>query len=519
MATPTKDRDAAMDHLEFIDEKATNKHSNAQVNGNINLLDDQGDVRRIPIPSSDPNDPLNMHKWRKLGVLISCCWYSIFSLVLVGGAGPILPFWIQEYASSGRDVTEIVKLTTYPSLVMAFGAFLILPLSIVFGRRPVLLGCCLLLLGSTIGAGLSQSYEAHMACRILQGVATGAAESVLPLVITDVSFLDERGLLFGFYWGTQSCVNAIFTITVSYLAADLGWRWFYWLLTILVSLNFLLLFFCLPETRYARSPMSIRGQEWHTDEFGVTRVISSQQAQAQGRLTASTIPEISSDNVLGGQKKKRSYWQELHPISSVAPNGFRIGFGVIVKMLSALSSPAVIWAIFATSISLGVGISMSLTYGLILTENYTWSQSSVGLVNCGILPAALLAMFWAGWGGDKTNLWLAKRRNGVHHPEDTLVILICPTLVSGIGIVVYALAAARPEGYSSWGIIMGWTLLQFGFIVCIITTTHFAAEAYPSNPGPALVLVVGVKNIVSFGQSVLESPSNASPILPHWHND
>jgi hypothetical protein len=47
---------------------------------------------------------------------------------------------------------------------------------------------------------------------------------VLPLVITDVSFLDERGLLFGFYWGTQSCVNAVFTVTVSYLAAGLGWR-------------------------------------------------------------------------------------------------------------------------------------------------------------------------------------------------------------------------------------------------------------------------------------------------------
>jgi hypothetical protein len=31
-------------------------------------------------------------------------------------------------------------------------------------------------------------------------------------------------MLFGFYWGSQNCVNAIFTITVSYLAADLGWR-------------------------------------------------------------------------------------------------------------------------------------------------------------------------------------------------------------------------------------------------------------------------------------------------------
>lgn len=49
----------------------------------------------------------------------------------------------------------------------------------------------------------------------------------------------------------------------------------------------------------------------------------------------------------------------------------------------------------------------------------------------------------------------------------------------------------------------GWTLQQFGFVVSIITSTHFASEAYPSNPGPALVLVVGMKNIVSFGKAYL----------------
>jgi predicted MFS family arabinose efflux permease len=55
---------------------------------------------------------------------------------------------------------------------------MILPLCIVFGRRPVLLGCCILLVGSTIGAATSRSFEEHMACRILQGIATGATESV-----------------------------------------------------------------------------------------------------------------------------------------------------------------------------------------------------------------------------------------------------------------------------------------------------------------------------------------------------
>lgn len=174
------------------------KYPEGPESGDVTLVDAEGNVRRIPVPSSDPNDPLNMSKWRKCGILITCCWYSIFSLVLVGGAGPILPFWIEEYTHEGKDAEEIVKLTTYPSLVMALGkfstlldgrriyvltytvtgAFSILPLSIVFGRRPVLLACTLLLLGSTVGAAMSQSYNTHMACRVLQGVATGATESV-----------------------------------------------------------------------------------------------------------------------------------------------------------------------------------------------------------------------------------------------------------------------------------------------------------------------------------------------------
>ena len=41
--------------------------------------------------------------------------------VLVGGAGPILPVWIKLYAPRGIGSQEVVNLTTYPSLVMAFG--------------------------------------------------------------------------------------------------------------------------------------------------------------------------------------------------------------------------------------------------------------------------------------------------------------------------------------------------------------------------------------------------------------
>jgi hypothetical protein len=34
-----------------------------------------------------------------------------------------------------------------------------------------------------------------------------------------------------------------------------------------------------------------------------------------------------------------------------------------------------------------------------------------------------------------------------------------------------------------------------------MVTTHFGSEAFPQNPGPALVVVIGVKNLISFGAS------------------
>ena len=107
------------DHMEMPEKGFADKEQPS--NGDLQLINTIGEVRRIPIPSSDPNDPLNYSKWRKLGILICCCWFSIFSLVLVGGLGPILGVFIGLYAPTGKSVQQVVNLTTYPSLVMAFG--------------------------------------------------------------------------------------------------------------------------------------------------------------------------------------------------------------------------------------------------------------------------------------------------------------------------------------------------------------------------------------------------------------
>ena len=51
-------------------------------NGDI-LVDAAGSVQRLPVPSDDPNDPLNFTAWEKSGVIVSCCWFCKISLSLL----------------------------------------------------------------------------------------------------------------------------------------------------------------------------------------------------------------------------------------------------------------------------------------------------------------------------------------------------------------------------------------------------------------------------------------------------
>jgi MFS family permease len=338
----------------------------------------------------------------------------------------------------------------------------------MFGRRPVFLGCCALLIGTTIGAATSKNFDVHMACRILQGVATGATESVLPLIITDVSFVNERGKWFAWYWGSQNFVNAVFTISASYLVAATSWQWFYWLLAILEIVGTIGAFFLLPETRYTRSPMLLNGQVIHTDEFGVTIILTDEEARDRFSATGASGTEAAST-------QRYSFARQLKPWSGVTPNATKIGGGALLKMMQACSSPAILWAILASSISLGTGIAMTLVYGSVLTEGHHWSQSSVGLVNVGIFPASICAMVYAGWVGDKMNLFMAKRNGGVHIPEHTLLILVLPCIASLVGIVSFGAASMWPERVSDWGIIMG----KFTFVCFPICTAHNSRRMDP----------------------------------------
>lgn len=62
-----------------------------------------------------------------------------------------------------------------------------------------MLVCCVITLVTDIWMAAAGSYWSFMAARLINGFGTGANESMLPLVVTDLFFLHQRGKYIGIY--------------------------------------------------------------------------------------------------------------------------------------------------------------------------------------------------------------------------------------------------------------------------------------------------------------------------------
>ncbi|KAG5805379.1 hypothetical protein H9Q74_010989 [Fusarium xylarioides] len=453
------------------------KSSNApsgHAEGNALLVDAHGNIRRLPVPSSNPNDPLNWKPWQKWAVIGTCCWFSIMGLALIGGLGPILGIFFQLYGPQGYGPSEIAFLLTLPSLCVGLGNFIILPVALAYGRRPVFLISTVVLLAATVGSAAQNSYNGHLASRVMQGLATGASESLLPLMLTEVTFLHERGRVFGLYWTVQNALSSTMGLTSSYEAAALGWRWYYWVFAILVGAGLVLAFLFGFETRFQRPVVSLDGRAVLTDDFGVTHVVPDSEAQEY--LERHGIEDQRGDEF---DVPLKSYFQMLKPWGSSHKTPGQIMLLSSLRMAQSMTSPAILFTVLTSSITLACVVDVSLTYDTVL-QQYGWNPKSIGLINLG------------------DHWWLTWCRL-LHF---TGLIVLMPVAILGFSMLIlygFMATAAFEGGGSYWGILVSWTLFQVTFTSVLIVTTTFAAEASPKHPGPALVMVIGTKNIVSFG--------------------
>jgi len=194
-----------------------------------------------------------------------------------------------------------------------------------------------------------------------------------------------------------------------------------------------------------------------------------------------------------------TYLQKLKPWSTPHAKPFSMILLSWVRMAQCLTSPAILFVVLSASIALGCIVDLSLTYDAVL-QSKGWAPKDIGLINIGSIVGAVLGALYSTLLGDRFVLWLAKRNHDVHMPEHRLIVLVLPAILGVAMLLMYGFTASDPNA-SSWGPVLAYTFYTVSWVTVLIVSTTFASEAAPKHPGPALVMVVGTKNIVSFGWS------------------
>lgn len=108
------------------------------------------------------------------------------------------------------------------------------PMSEIFGRRIIYNCANLAFCGFTIGCALAPSLPGLIVLRFLQGCAASCNLNNAGGTIADLVSIRHRGFAMSMYSAGFMLSPVVGPIVGSFLSAAAGWRWVFWLLSILV---------------------------------------------------------------------------------------------------------------------------------------------------------------------------------------------------------------------------------------------------------------------------------------------
>jgi MFS family permease len=136
------------------------------------------------------------------------------------------------------------------SYLIAYAAFQVLygRMSDIFGRKPILLGSVGMLIFGDILCGFAKNATWLYICRALSGIGGGGITSLVQIIVSDMVSLKERGK----YQGMLSVAIGLGAAAGPFVSAGLletgsrGWRWAFWVPSMLATASIPCLVFLLP---------------------------------------------------------------------------------------------------------------------------------------------------------------------------------------------------------------------------------------------------------------------------------
>ncbi|KAI8888865.1 MFS general substrate transporter [Backusella circina FSU 941] len=195
----------------------------------------------------DPNNPLNWSKWKKYSnftVVAMNAFIGYFSsAVYMPATGDIMIYFNTNLTTINATIALFLLMNAIAPLFWA-------PLSEKIGRRWVYITAMALYTVCTIICGISTSLGLFFAFRILQAIFACVGQAVGGGTVSDIFEAHERGKAMSLYILGTILGPAIAPMIGGYIDQYLGWRWIFYIKTILGGILTILNIIFVKETLY-----------------------------------------------------------------------------------------------------------------------------------------------------------------------------------------------------------------------------------------------------------------------------
>lgn len=462
-------------------------HSHAHeagVSGTVDLSAVEGEETHYgqalyPVPSADPNDPLQWPSFKKNMILACCAIYSFLGNSALLGPSVYIGIYVEQF---GVDPNTAAGLINYPNLAYGFGSLLLVPLYQKIGRRPVMLGSLILYAAGLIGASQCTTYSALMGARVIHAFGSGVCEALPVQLVNDIFFLHERGKKLGWYTAGL-CLGSTGPLYAGYmLAGGYSWTLFFYVEFAFAIALLILAFIFVEESKFKRvlPPVSETNSEFRNDEG-----IKSETAQH--------LSEVETNTVVPPRK---SLAQQLKPWSSIdreAPF-----FTTMWRAFTLLLIPSTFWVITTYGIYIGLG---ALTFNFIfpikiVAPPYNWPQTNSGLLAVATMLGYFLALPLLP-ASDRIAARSTLKNKGIREAEMRLPVLLPAMIIAPAGLILFGMAAEKNLHWTAY--FFGVGLEQWSAYFYFTVTLAYAMDSHNSNLSEMLIIMNIGKQAISFG--------------------
>lgn len=453
----------------------------------------------FPVPSADPNDPLQWPVYKKHMILFICCLFSFLGISALMGPATYIGPWSAEF---GVDNNTAAGLINYPNLVFGFGSLVLIPGYRKFGRRPTMLVSLVLYTAGLIWASQATTYSGLMAARIVHGFGSGVCEALPVQLVNDIFFIHERGKKLGWYT-IALCLGATGPMFCGFmLAGGLSWHLFFYVEMAFALATLVLAFFFVEESSYRRKPSIVAGPppaspttETSDGAVAVTQV-ETNTSKSESRPKEYASKQVSSESI----PPRKTLLQQLALYSKSAYVPEEPFFLMMARCFTYLLVPSTLWVIATYGIYIVCGFAFNFVFPLkIVAPPYNWPQTTMGLFAISSFVGFGLALPFLPW-SDRLAARLTKRNNGVREAEMRLGVMLPAMVIAPMGAILFGLTAQFDLHWMLY--MVGIALTQWSGYFYFTITLAYAVDSYTANLSEMLMIMNISKQAVSFGLTV-----------------